>query len=104
MPSHPLGLLIWAGLAQGPGARPRVVATKGFGMRELMLFIASLAAAIVLAALAVLIRPEALLWNAFLWVGTAVFLVACGFLLSELLAIRTTNDDIKRHIRPEWAV
>ena len=52
-------------------------------MRELMLFIASLAAAIVLAALAVLIRPEALLWNAFLWVGTAVFLVACGFLLSD---------------------
>jgi hypothetical protein len=49
-------------------------------MRDIVLFIASLAGAAVLTALAVLIRPEAALWKALLWGGIAVF-VACACVL-----------------------
>jgi hypothetical protein len=46
-------------------------------MREIALFIGSLAGAAVLTALAVLIRPESPFWKGLLWGGIAVF-VACA--------------------------
>jgi len=46
-------------------------------MRDIILFIASLAGAAILTALAVLVRPESPLWKALLWGGIAV-LIACA--------------------------
>ena len=49
-------------------------------MREIALFIASLAGAAIMTALAVLIRPESPFWKLVLWGGIAIF-IACAFVV-----------------------
>jgi hypothetical protein len=51
-------------------------------MRDIIAFIASLAGAAILSALAVLIRPESIFWKFLLWGGIAIFIAcACVVLL-----------------------
>ena len=54
-------------------------------MREVATFVASLAGAAILTALAVLIRPEAPLWKALLWGGVAIFFACACVLLFDYL-------------------
>lgn len=49
-------------------------------MREFLFFIASLAGAVILTALAVLLRPELSFWKFLLWGGVGIF-IACALIL-----------------------
>jgi hypothetical protein len=52
-------------------------------VRENVMFIASLAGAAILTALAVLVRPESPLWKALLWSGIAIFLACACIILFD---------------------
>jgi MFS family permease len=54
-------------------------------VREIVLFIGSLAGAAVLTSLAVLVKPESPLWTWILWIGAAVFLVCAILLLFDIV-------------------
>jgi hypothetical protein len=49
-------------------------------MRELLLFAASLAGAVIMSTMAVLVRPESPLWRVALWIAIGVFL-SCAILI-----------------------
>jgi hypothetical protein len=63
-------------------------------MREFLLFIASLAGAAVMTALAVLIRPDSPFWKWFLWLGVLVFI---GCALALLIDLLRPGDQTPKH-------
>jgi hypothetical protein len=74
-------------------------------MREWLFFIASLAAAFMLAAIAVLFPPSSPLWKYMLWGGTAVFCITSLTLLFDLtFSISRFNKRAKPKINPPTVI
>jgi predicted lysophospholipase L1 biosynthesis ABC-type transport system permease subunit len=83
-----------------PDPGPYIPEAKDTGMREFLYFVASLAGAAMLTALAVLFAPESRLWAAVFYVSAVILALCAIALLIDIIRRGAPEKMALRHGRP----